>query len=127
MKIKELLTENTTNEFLENIHRIRDKNRHVTLDFMMDSDDCLSIDLISMPEHMQRQGIGSDIMRDIMAAADEYKKSLKVQVHSFNDDYDDEIGQDKLEQWYGRFGFVRKGYDEEDNPIMIRPPQIQNN
>lgn len=128
MKIKELL-ENADNidEFLRNMRSIRDKYSSVDLDFIMDSDDCLSIELISLPEYLQRQGIGSEIMREITEVADKFKKSIKVQVHSFNDDYDDEISQDKLEEWYARFGFVRKGYDVSDNPVMIRLSQNQKN
>ncbi len=128
MKIRELL-ENADNidEFLSNIRSIRDKYSNVNLDFIMDSDDCMLIDSISLPEHMQKQGIGTDIMREIVDVADKFKKSIKVQVHSYNDDYENDIGQDKLEEWYSRFGFVRKGYDVSDNPVMVRHPQNQNN
>lgn len=64
MKINELLLENADNidEFLSHIRSIRDKYRNVDLDFVMDSDDCLRIDSISLPEHLQKQGIGSDII-----------------------------------------------------------------
>lgn len=48
-------------------------------------------------------------------------------MHSYSDEYEDEISQSKLEAWYSRLGFVRKGYDASDNPVMIRLPQNQNN
>jgi len=38
------------------------------------------------------------------------------------------IKQDKLEQWYSKFGFVKNGEKSPaDHPVMVRLPQSQNN
>lgn len=80
--------------------------------------------LDSLKAHKQKSGKGSEFMRWFTQAADRHHTTLRLQaVPSFNNSgRTPEEDQKKLEEWYGRFGFV-KGHLFD----MSRAPQTPEN
>jgi len=64
---------------------------------------------------LQRQGHGTELMRELCMQADEHEKVLLVHAEPFRTD----MTRDELRAWYERFGFA----ELPDTPcVMARPP-----
>lgn len=94
-------------------------------DFWFDGE-TISIDMISLPRHAQGQGQGKEIMWKVCDIADEFGYPISLEAASYETFGGGEIGQEKLEQFYERFGFRKTGKaTDEGYPVMVRPAETK--
>lgn len=90
----------------------------------LESDKPLSLSRIVVPEEQRRQGIGSQVMKDIIEYADKNNKKLTLTPST---DFGGESVA-KLTDFYKQFGFVENKGDAKDFTIkdaMYRTPAVQ--
>ena len=91
--------------------------------FVIESGDSITVHSLIVPRDRRKQGIGSRIMEEIIAYADQVGKRVDVSP-GVKDPYHGTTSHGRLVKFYKRFGFVRnRGWDKDYgiSSTMYRP------
>lgn len=84
------------------LHELKEKYPDVIIEFKFGMD-MLILDKLVVPSHIRKQGIGTQVMTDIIRIADEHNSLIMLSPS-------DSLGATsttRLRKFYKRFGFVR--------------------
>ncbi len=78
------------------------------------------IDWVFVPPAYRAYGLGRRLMNEVIADADLHRVRLSLEARACAG-----LSQESLEDWYGRFGFVKTPFRGDFGPILVRTPQRQ--
>lgn len=68
-----------------------------------------------------RHGVQLKLVPHFLAyEVEQYPEDQQDHLHALNEQ---KLSNAQLEAWYGRYGFIRTGQQEFDDPVMVREPQ----
>jgi GNAT superfamily N-acetyltransferase len=82
------------------------------------SSDHYWIDWVFVPPAYRAYGLGRRLMEDVVADADHHGVRLSLEARACAG-----LSQERLEAWYGRFGFVKTPFRGDFGPILVRAPR----
>jgi GNAT superfamily N-acetyltransferase len=114
-------------QYSPDLEAILNKWRQIGVDlFVFEFDDKITLDMIVVPPKIRKQGIGSQIMSELVNYADSVGKRLELSPAN-KGDYEGTTSRNRLIDFYKRFGLVEnkgKNKDYTTNKTMYREPKI---
>lgn len=78
------------------------------------------IDWVFVPPAYRAYGLGRHLMDEVVADADAHGMQLSLEARACAG-----LSQERLEAWYGRFGFMKTAFRGDFGPILVRAAQRQ--
>jgi predicted GNAT family acetyltransferase len=99
-------------------------NQGITL-FVYERDDKITLDSLIIPKEIRKQGIGTQIMQELINYADSVNKRIELSPGQ-KDPYHGTTSQNRLIDFYKRFNFLRnkgRNKDYSTTHTMYRDPK----